>query len=453
MSRNPRASVDGLEQIDLARIRQNWNKLDERWFNVKAADVAKKTLQRFWDQERLRKSNFVRICEVVGVDWTLVVEQEIITVEQANQLVEALIPICPDRQSLALCLQQECTVQLSDISQTKDKDKHESIIKAVVDWIGWIDSPTKLMELIIGAARHSPQHQGLQTFIYENLELVFTWSGWDFEPSTAVLTQRLWTIVLELHQPAVISEVLENTVGRDRLFVHLSEQDRNDLQWGEEVTGLNLYRLFDILLHRYPYSKDNQTPNLLIFAQKLRDRLEQHHGAKLQTWLHAFQDHCGYVTPTPPPEPAPTLSERSYEKAVLMICVEGKPSQSLPQQFRLMTYLQAYFTDDGILKPQQLSCFHSHPEQPYEHNALEVMEQVKNTVVTLIQDSLTKIRRLKPAQGRRVELQVEIFLPYNLLDWAIDLIEIDEITKNTLGVEYKLVSRSYAGRVTEGVRK
>jgi len=52
--------------IDRARIGKCWNKHDDRWAD--AADVSLKTLQRFWDRQPIRKSNFINICEAVGID-------------------------------------------------------------------------------------------------------------------------------------------------------------------------------------------------------------------------------------------------------------------------------------------------------------------------------------------------------------------------------------------------
>ncbi|NEO88554.1 MAG: pentapeptide repeat-containing protein [Spirulina sp. SIO3F2] len=72
---NPRASAEALEHlVEPARLKKRWKKLDEKWLDE--AEVAQRTLQRFWDGERLRRSSFYQICEAIGVDWKLVAVEE-----------------------------------------------------------------------------------------------------------------------------------------------------------------------------------------------------------------------------------------------------------------------------------------------------------------------------------------------------------------------------------------
>ncbi|NET87145.1 MAG: DUF1822 family protein [Kamptonema sp. SIO1D9] len=68
MANSIRATKQGLEIIDLARIKKGWSKEEEAWYQL--ALVGRSTLKRFWQRSRIRPENFVKICEVVGVnDW------------------------------------------------------------------------------------------------------------------------------------------------------------------------------------------------------------------------------------------------------------------------------------------------------------------------------------------------------------------------------------------------
>lgn len=63
----------GLKMFDQARKRKGWNKYDTRWYIE--ADISKATLWRFWSQHPIRASNFMRLCEIVGIDdWQSLVE-------------------------------------------------------------------------------------------------------------------------------------------------------------------------------------------------------------------------------------------------------------------------------------------------------------------------------------------------------------------------------------------
>lgn len=84
MANSLAASEKGLEIVDLARKTKGWNKTSAIWIDTahnlvndtKQGSVAKPTLQRFWQRERIRQENFVAICQAVGIDdWEEIVDK------------------------------------------------------------------------------------------------------------------------------------------------------------------------------------------------------------------------------------------------------------------------------------------------------------------------------------------------------------------------------------------
>lgn len=70
-----RASAQGLDIVEQARIRKGWKKQDDVWFDM--ALTSRETLKRFRRGELIQKETFIRICEVVGVDWQRVVDNTV----------------------------------------------------------------------------------------------------------------------------------------------------------------------------------------------------------------------------------------------------------------------------------------------------------------------------------------------------------------------------------------
>ncbi len=69
MSNSLKASVEGLNIINRARLRQGWTKTRSAAWWMKA-EVSQITLRRFWQGEKVREENFIAICLAVGInDW------------------------------------------------------------------------------------------------------------------------------------------------------------------------------------------------------------------------------------------------------------------------------------------------------------------------------------------------------------------------------------------------
>ncbi|AFY73517.1 WD40 repeat-containing protein [Synechococcus sp. PCC 7502] len=69
MSNSLKASLEGLEIINRARLRHGWTKTRSAAWWMKA-DVSQITLRRFWSGEKVRRDNFIAICDAVGIkDW------------------------------------------------------------------------------------------------------------------------------------------------------------------------------------------------------------------------------------------------------------------------------------------------------------------------------------------------------------------------------------------------
>jgi DNA-binding Xre family transcriptional regulator len=69
------ASRKGLEAVDIARDKLGWNKIEEKWYEK--ASVSEPTLKRFWQRAKIRRDNFDKICEVIGVNPDEVCETEL----------------------------------------------------------------------------------------------------------------------------------------------------------------------------------------------------------------------------------------------------------------------------------------------------------------------------------------------------------------------------------------
>ena len=68
MAATVRASDEGLEIVDKARIKKGWAKTEKAWAGLACTSPA--TLRRFWNGIRIQSTAFQLICEAVGVsDW------------------------------------------------------------------------------------------------------------------------------------------------------------------------------------------------------------------------------------------------------------------------------------------------------------------------------------------------------------------------------------------------
>ncbi|OUL34835.1 NB-ARC domain-containing protein [Nostoc sp. 106C] len=70
-----RASTQGLDIVEQARIRKGWKKQDDTWCG--SVPTSRETLKRFRRGEPIQKETFMRICEVMGVDWQRVVDNTV----------------------------------------------------------------------------------------------------------------------------------------------------------------------------------------------------------------------------------------------------------------------------------------------------------------------------------------------------------------------------------------
>jgi hypothetical protein len=68
-----RASPQGLEIVDRARIRLGWNRQASAWAEV--AKTSEGTLKRFWRQISIERQTFIEICQAVSVKWEEVVDR------------------------------------------------------------------------------------------------------------------------------------------------------------------------------------------------------------------------------------------------------------------------------------------------------------------------------------------------------------------------------------------
>lgn len=79
-----RASKHGLLLVDRARRQKGWFKSQKEW--LEAAEVAGASLRRFWLSEPIKRENFIKICEVIGIDWEEVAD----TSESVDSLPDAI---------------------------------------------------------------------------------------------------------------------------------------------------------------------------------------------------------------------------------------------------------------------------------------------------------------------------------------------------------------------------
>ncbi|OCQ99747.1 NB-ARC domain protein [Oscillatoriales cyanobacterium USR001] len=68
-----RASKEGLDIVEQARKKKGWTKTALTW--CEKALTTEATLKRFWRLVPIQQESFTKICEVVGVDWENVVDE------------------------------------------------------------------------------------------------------------------------------------------------------------------------------------------------------------------------------------------------------------------------------------------------------------------------------------------------------------------------------------------
>jgi DNA polymerase III delta prime subunit len=83
-----KASEQGLKIVDEARRRKHLQKYALKWATV--ATTSQATLKRFWRKCAIERSNFIAICQAVGVNWEQVAEAN-----YAEEIEQILLPISP----------------------------------------------------------------------------------------------------------------------------------------------------------------------------------------------------------------------------------------------------------------------------------------------------------------------------------------------------------------------
>jgi len=73
MTATVRASEVGLQRVDQARRKKQWNKYDEAWYQL--ANTSESTIKRFWSHKPIQADIFESICNAVGIeDWEAIAE-------------------------------------------------------------------------------------------------------------------------------------------------------------------------------------------------------------------------------------------------------------------------------------------------------------------------------------------------------------------------------------------
>jgi len=72
MAASLRASQEGLEIVDMARIKKGWKKTEDAWWQL--ATTSKATLKRFWRGIAIQRDAFIALCKTVGVNWEKIVD-------------------------------------------------------------------------------------------------------------------------------------------------------------------------------------------------------------------------------------------------------------------------------------------------------------------------------------------------------------------------------------------
>ena len=68
MTATVRASEVGLQRVDQARRKKQWNKYEKAWYGL--ANTSASTLKRFWSKKPIQADIFESICKAVGIeDW------------------------------------------------------------------------------------------------------------------------------------------------------------------------------------------------------------------------------------------------------------------------------------------------------------------------------------------------------------------------------------------------
>jgi hypothetical protein len=93
-----RASIKGLEIVDVARKRLRWNKHDFRWYGE--AHVSLPTLRRFWQRCNLASDSFTSICQAVGLEPHEIWEQSSDTLLTRDMEIAVLDESCVGRADL-----------------------------------------------------------------------------------------------------------------------------------------------------------------------------------------------------------------------------------------------------------------------------------------------------------------------------------------------------------------
>jgi tetratricopeptide (TPR) repeat protein len=66
MTATVRASEVGLQQVDQARRKKQWNKYEQAWYGL--ANTSESTLKRFWSKKPIQADIFESICKAVGIE-------------------------------------------------------------------------------------------------------------------------------------------------------------------------------------------------------------------------------------------------------------------------------------------------------------------------------------------------------------------------------------------------
>lgn len=97
-----KASEEGLKIVDEARRRKHLQKYALKWATV--ATTSQATLKRFWRKCAIERSNFIAICQAVGVNWQEVAEGNY--AEEIEQILSFIPPISPELEKKVIGYEQ-----------------------------------------------------------------------------------------------------------------------------------------------------------------------------------------------------------------------------------------------------------------------------------------------------------------------------------------------------------
>ncbi|MDB9303340.1 effector-associated domain EAD1-containing protein [Nodularia spumigena CS-591/12] len=334
---------------------------------------------------------------------------------ESKEFYNALLDAYPDQNALKKMVKFQLSENLEKIVATE-----KPYDDVVFDLITWAEAKGKLKDLIIGAYEENSGNPKLKEFYQKKLP---------FASIINIITSEQWK---ELS--SVLSEIDYNILQKTCRETLISRNTKNIEDHVPKIINFTSLRtLKEILLTKYPLSKDGSIPTIVEFVERLtkNQNIPEADRSNINNWLTKIVEEKNIELPL------------YHEKPIRL------PQRNINSHLLITIEKESGISDNFILKAELIHDYQEKQEYldivdiPLHYDGLIIcsLDEIKNKIDDLIAKTKAKIRQ--EYKCKKYTLIIELFLPIKYLKHPFDLEEVNAglEKKKPMGYQYRLVTR------------